>query len=859
MGSKDIKNRVREAKRKAIFAKNIAIGAIILALLLAAGAFGWLGSLQRDDSVAVLRQDLEAPCDALECNSIEADTVRTQIICPEDITHVVDGLLDPDHEVQYLGGTGVKIMVPADLSNLKSKTFSLYSIVNNSTHILEIQEGGASWDKYHEFRYLRIEPSLGSGVKFMVIDDMEITVISSSGALRCLTPSPETCVPLDLVPYTYGVVAPPGGPTPGAFRWPDANLTQVYTRLPPGPGGKKKRSITPQLPIFPYVFGAGEFPPPSSVQFESGTAALNALAGTTIYNTTVFFEPGEYEENLIISGMQSITNRAGTLFEEGPRDSVGHGLRIVGDPRLLAGATYYDCITTFSANFFEILTNDGGTEPLFGTNVNSIVAVSADTFRIDNCGSDKSMCETDDAVKVSVSGYGAGDKVVIYSIGDGERFEVPIVSVSPNNDVQVDLSSVSITDLLDVFPLSPTPDQCGSSVTFMPNRIIKGEALPSDGTSVNPIGALTVNSDVQLIGFWIQGVNDFGEGAYVTSYITANLIIRNCVFDSLLLGEAFGLSPSLAANIIVDGGAIITDTFAQEFGKNLTISPSPGSSSSNEAETLPLTFMGGFQGSSDSFAGLIGVDAQSHIAVNSLHFVAGLDVDIISQGGKISVVDQIVTNADIDSPLDITLSSLVYIRKMVAFKGRVPGASAGSRITIQSFENYDIGGSLLSNSESGGVVHVGDLEWQGSFTVDLINSFQTFPEATVLIDTIEGDVNIICIGAHGSGTMTIGRSKCTGVIDPPSSFMDLRFDRFSLDGAPAGLTFPCNTGEDYQWESKTFHIYNADTTARSITFSGCPFTTPYGATADIAGAVGDGFSFTFVGGQFIELNNVNVT
>lgn len=559
-------------------------------------------------------------------------TVNVEAICPAEAVHTTDGELLSTHESQHLENTNtaLRITLPADLSDYVRKLFKVYrSGVEGPTHILEIAAGGASWDREIDaYRFLRILPGPGAGVTFYVLDESTIAVVGSSGVTKCRdATSGQTCLPLDGVAYTFAKVYPDDEPPAGSFRWPDANGDATTTQSKRG-----DPVVVPQIAVFPTPRTGVSYPPAGAIEFDSATSALNALAGTVVQNTTIYFEPGTYHENLLIDGFMSGADFSGSSALPNPRSIQPRGLILVGDPRILMGSTWVDCATNYLNQFSEV-----SEMKIFGVNPNSIIPISSTTVEVLRCPVDsqshlvnKLSCTSTSGPNFEVGGVVEGDVVMIYDRPNGEYHKVTIVSAA-SNTVTFNLTGSGLTDISTVFPTTITQtSQCGSSFTLMPNRIIEGVGNYDEDDSASgklihsPISILAINEPVTMMGFWIKRPTTGNRTLYSMTVAARANIMSTVIDNSSPLSNTWPrVFPFTFGHIHVDVGGYLTNQIMSiDFVSTNTTSIGQGTLI---RRYQPLTMLGGEQSGFRMELSMSGGDARLHaLTIVSAH--SGIEI-----------------------------------------------------------------------------------------------------------------------------------------------------------------------------------------------------------------------------------------
>lgn len=776
-------------------------------------------------------------------NSLTTSMLITDSVCPEELVHTANGVLPPTHQVQNLAGTGVTLTLPANLSDYQNKHFHLYSTASNVEHQIVLEEGGASWDKFNTYRFLRILSPIGSGVSFHVISENKLSLTGSNGALKCTGEEDTTCVPAENGAFTYAVVTPPGGVPEGAFTWPAPNGD-------PQTQPAAARNVPPaHQPYYPSPTLGGVFPPPDAVQFTSANAAIRALAGQTVYNTTIYFEPGVYPEAVIVDGFSS-SHALGASFVSGGNDvAAPSGLTLIGDPRGFAGATYVDCaIETFSGDDFDINNPGYGNGELFGNDqINSVIG-SGNQISLIACDTvsflglpNKTSCNTGTAVNFLFTGYGPGDKLLITDTSAAESYVLDVVAVSAAA-ISVNLTGSGISDLVSIFPTIPSASQCGSSVTFLPNRVIESPTLANEFNDHTNAAVLGLHVDVGVRGFWVK----YASPSSLTSngavmLVSAAATVKNMVFDGRDINAEpyFGNEPVGIIHVTETGVLSDEITSAAYLETNDT--------ETGARDIYRDVFPNSVVASDDSFS-VTGVYSRGRVSLSQLVVVRS---DMLIFGGEFLIYQTLTLSSASVQVLDIAKLSAENVYQIGSFFGvyRVASVKVTSMYALNT--NHIV--SMHSPTASADV----DVVW--------------------LIDSVSGLVE-----DNGGGTVAIGASvgSVTGTDPLPGRYSPLRLfinqkpvfgtrlysasgsmnteygNHAIINDSPTAITFSCSNAVN----NRVYRIYSETAHAHTLSLSGCATAfAGLGVPATFGAASGNGLTFTVIDGRLIIENNINVT
>jgi hypothetical protein len=246
----------------------------------------------------------------------------------------------------------------------------------------------------------------------------------------------------------------------------------------------KKRSTVDLFPVFPSLIEVpGPFPPANAHEVATIQDAMKLLQGKVITNTTILLRSGTYNENFVVDGFDS---NCGTVGSNDVNDALSvlscRGVTIVGDNRRVAGYTW-----TKGALSFGSVSELGNSDSVFG---DDIVCDTPTSVRITTPGLD-----------LTALGIVAGDKITIYDFDAATFTEKTITSVD--------------ADTFHFAEIGCTIGAEGSSVTFMPNRIIQGQAELANQPAYSPTpdledlakrtsAALSVHKDSIVFGLWVR-------------------------------------------------------------------------------------------------------------------------------------------------------------------------------------------------------------------------------------------------------------------------------------------------------------------------------------------------------------------
>lgn len=862
-GSSDVSSVARYIQIIAIGVL-VAIAAGVIGLGLAGRNYGRLSDIE-ESGLASQTQDLVINTDPGSGSStvitetkITTETLEVDTICPTSIEHMEDGTIPSTHVVQYISANeSLSLGLPADLTAYAGKTFKLYAKSSMDQHVVTIAPGGASWDPFHQLRFLRFMSRQGAGVTFHVIDESQIAIISATGVLRCASLDPTTCVAVDQTAYRSAIVTPEGGITEGAFRWPDVNGDAIVE-------GQSKRNFVAQSPVFPAVNPGATFPSETAVQFSSITEALNALRGTIVEDTKIFVEPGVYQENILIDGMFTASQTSGSALEPNPRRTRDQGLQIIGDSRVFMGLTVSDCFESSQNREFEV-TNSLGSYNLF-QEWNCIIPVSADTFSIATCPSVPASGIVDKAspstarVPFNDIGMQVGDSLLIFET----ETENHVVNVTAVNDFELTIDITPLSgDITTIFPSPMTIDKCGNSITFLPNRKIEGQTLQGDGDSFErdaSIAAVSVLQDAKISGFWIQGTeSNMGQNTtQFTVFVSAGLVLHNSVVDSTKSITTQDSSSRVGFVMVSGSNGHLTNHLTSVdalFRENTTT----GLSEYIE-QGMPVTFTGSTE---EEFTRTLFVSGPSASALLvSPHFlVSGFRAE---DGGHVTITNGMTCVLASNSIRADSGSTIVW-QSTAFFKCLDSGSSClnvddGSSAHGSSMVVY--GGSTTSSVltvNDGGVINIASMDNYGTAN-------------SVALSTTTGQISVGSIGqnlspdflsiegipTYSQGSVQIDGSKIFSVINA----WDPRYGTILFDDSSSlSQTIDCSI--DTPYTNREYAVYATDARAYTLTLTNCgglAFPGGIGTTATFGGAIGDGLTFRIMDDQFIVISVViNVT
>lgn len=778
-------------------------------------------------------------------DGITTGMISAEAFCPIEYLHEVDGPLLATHEVQNLGGTGVTLTLPADLSAYKNKDYHIYSVADHTEHLIEIAEGGASWDKFNTYRFLRVPRPTGSGVSFHVIASDKLTVTGSNGALKCTGMEITTCVPAENGAYTYAVVTPPDGIPEGAFTWPAPNGSpQTHA-----PGA---RNIPPPgQPYYPTATLGGVFPPPDAVHFTSANAAIRALAGQTVYNTTIFFEPGVYPEAVIVDGFSASHSWSASVVSGGNDVATPGGLTLVGDPRAFAGATYVDCVSrVFSGVDYNIDNPGPGFDELYGaSDINAIVAngASISLTRCDNLDDslipNKTLCDASAAVNFLYTGYGPSDKVLVYDHDNSDYHLLDVVDVSATSIV-LNLTDSGISDLANIFAPAPTLDQCGSSITFLPNRVIESPVIENDFNELTSPAVLTLNVDVGLRGFWIKYKDpDTRQQTGAVLLVSASATIKNMVLDGRDIDASSLFGPTEHGVLQVMPSGFLSDGITSPASLNINVTGSDDFYSDLYPNTIVST--------DDQ---LYNVLSYGKISLSQLVNLRG---DLFLLGGETSI-HRVLTLVDGRVIMRAQATAVYELINCFRAAIRVQDVARVSVASEAVFMNIDTVITMISPSAVASIDYmvIGD---GVNEIVDANNG-----AGLVTIDSIDYASPLTGTepypGLYSGMRLFIGKAPIYGTqLHTSSGFINQRFGTHAItNNAVTALSFGCSSIDELN--NRVFRVYSETDNAHTLTLVGCPTAfAGLGVPATFGGSAGDGITFVFVDGRVIIEHSTNMT
>ena len=852
------------------------LGAVVVGLILGSIAFSNTGASGVIENMSIITEMLKSYSVMVGNDTMITDSnvTTTSVITEQVLTgeiqydpciHMVDGEILPDCTIQYLDTMGLSMTLPADLTPYRNKVFHIYSVIDEAEHMIEIAAGGSSWDKYHEFPVLMIESTASSGVSFTVLNNDDISLNSANGALKCRTMNKDTCVPIDREPYTFAVVTPDAGSPEGAFTWPSSTgEAQFHSN-----SKRNNAEAIPQLPIFPAPTTGGTFPPEAAVSFSTISEALSPLTGKVVFNTTIFVNPGIYEENILVDGFYSKISYSGSSVEEQPRLLTSQGLKIVGDPRIFAGATYGDCIE-FSGDVDNIFLVDG--EQIFGESPNAVQPVGLDTVSFIRCDLlsdntiDKSSCDPGTGPKLNETGYAPGDRVKIYDANNDEFHILNIVSITADN-VQFNLTDSSISDIADIFPATDATTTCGSTITFLPNREIRTTGFDlGDRGEIGTTAGVTLNQDVIMYGFYItfDGPEDGIETLVAAS---ATVKARNMVLDPT--GIDLGTETDIRAEAlaIYGQGHVHDDLYMSEILRNGTVPPPIGTSNIRPGP-YPFIIFASTQDAPRSPVIVRG--SSSQLSVAAIHIIGSYDEAKIRLQGGTAIIHRRLVSVGSGTIFEFAEPSIAGVFELIMLRSGLATLSetgfGGSTLRIETL--YAGFSSVLLSQPNGMRIEI-----------DRLDTIQT-PAPSVL------DTNAAATIA--TGYIAVGSPQVLSMVaNSPSKYSGIQYyvknvARYAtpvytsgvtdFDGVaatvslarvtPAKLNFDCTDFGENAFIGKTFLIRAATAQAHTITFSGCGFDFggTIGAVGTFGGAIGDFIWFTvYDSSTIIVHDSLNVT
>jgi len=804
--------------------------------------------------------DTEVSGDGIVTEELNATTIMYQQACLEDLVHTIDAEVPSTHEIQYLDSSnGLSMTLPVDLSGYVNKQFRVYSrSTGDSDHMIEIASGGASWDDYPGYPYLRIKNVDGAGVVFEVIDSTQLAVHSGSLSYRCRDLSQQTCLPIHPVAYTFARVSPVISAPSGSFLWPDSEGNPTFTG--------SKRSVVTQISVYPTSYPGSIFPPPDSVHFSSATGALNALSGTHVQNTTIYFEPGTYTENILIDGFTSGADFSGSGAIPNPRTVQVRGLVLQGDPRVITGATFVDCARNYQENDYS----DGNGNRIFGNRANAIIPLSSTQVKVARCDTDdarvpdkQGICTDENGPQFSQAGVVAGDIAVIYDrVGGNSYYEVKVASAL-DNTITFDLTGSGLSDIQTVFlPNFTDPDLCGNSFGIMPNRIIEGIGVSGDDTDIlpnnAPVSVLAINKPVTMVGFWVKqsgnGASDLSSNTNLTMQtvtVSDRAQLMSTVIDGRLNGVTGGVFDSVDPCAVYGHGHLtnrINDVAWTQ--QNSTLPGAPAI----QDRYLPLTIMG-FEDSGVNDQLVIYGPARAELfGVVIISVTTAIEMEggsLALQSGAVLVGKASGQGIDADETGIVSSEDTITI---IGF-GQAITARSGGLAKLNSLTYFDIDECILS-ATGGGRIIVGSTYYPSTGSMDLF-CVDSFSQGEITIDDMGGtspQVGTILEGA-GQGyshrtyieyaEVRVTNSGVGGDIDPRAALTEITSASAQI------VTIPCSSdsfldrlrAKSYCVRSRTAFAHSIDITSES----GCPGIRFPGGTCTAtftSAAVGDGICFT---------------
>lgn len=676
-------------------------------------------------------------------------------------------------------------------------------------------------------------------------------------AFECLEPP---CLVLDA--FTSAVITPAGGSPSGAFSWP----------TPDGqPQTASKRSVVPVIPVFPTANLGGVFPPPDAIPFESGSAALSQLAGKAVFNTTIFFNPGTYTENLIVDGFSSGSSFSGAANGTHPRSIHPQGLVLVGDPRVIVGMTWFDCARNQDGSAYRLANGDA-----IAPFTNSIIGLSTDTVRLDTCDAplsgvppDKTSCSST-GPDFDAAGIVPGDVAVVFDRVSAEFYELPISGVS-GSDLTFDLSNSALSNITDVFSAAPaTPQQCGASLTIMPNRIIQGVGASNpgnqfpDGPPDSPVAVVALNRPVTMYGFWIKQPGNGLDTSLNDNFTSSTLAVQTqarvggVVVDGR--GTAVTNSLSRESPLFINGDGFLTDRVnSASFLSNDTVDLT-GFEDISGGSYLPVTVLGS---SDDDFSTLVRAAPHSRLEMLNLALVAS-DCGLSCDSARVSI------GALYGSALE---SSSRFVLNIGTCDLRTFDVNAfGFSTVVSALNKARVSTSTIFAFDCGIVVDAREAACVSASTMVFMDTEQRMHLDDMASLSLGGTTATSPTVSEGTLTQGYGAVyTSSGNGEQWNAFQYSGNDQFRAayklhEFASTGninIFIPCSALISYRY--KEFHVYDAvgeSGSTHRISLSGpCPGVDfgALGTTVDFDGSIGSGISFVIMNGYTLVLNAVGVS
>lgn len=347
----------------------------------------------------------------------------------------------------------------------------------------------------------------------------------------------------------------------------------------------KKMSQT--IPIAPSRFETVPLPPPGAIYVSTIAQAMAILHGKTITNTTIFLRAQNYPENVVLDGFKS--NCDGS-YSSSPENNQGpsecRGLNFVGDARLIAGYTYmHGTVSNMDNNIGTLFGSDGGTVNLTCLTSSSInVTQPPDPF-----------WSTFDVVPdFNLLLLVPGDKIVLFDAATRLPSEKTVTSVSGNT-------------------ISFTPAGCalngkGSSLTFLPNRQIIGQAptlitpeepTPDEVFATVP-AVLNVQEQANLVGIHVTfpDGDPYGKNIAIVCRFAESVHLDGVVCDARKDTSPFVEPYPTAVSFFGGsdlgyGGPNFNQEVQNEIGFNATLTNPFGPDAAAKNSKQTMTVLGG--------------------------------------------------------------------------------------------------------------------------------------------------------------------------------------------------------------------------------------------------------------------------
>lgn len=595
----------------------------------------------------------------------------------------------------------------------------------------------------------------------------------------------------------------------------------------------------PVVPILPGLIPGGTFPYPGSIQADSFSSAMKMLQGTTVYNTTIFVHPGTYNENFVIDGFSASCSYSGSSAAESSSRETCQTLYVFGDTRSVAGQSYVKGAFFNGNPQSPLLGSDNGEVDVVCSGANTITVTTTPLPDFSVFGDNPDFSEL---------GLVAGDVITLYN-HDTETFsERNIVSVSANT---VTFDGIGC-------PIGGK----GSSVTFMPNRIIQsqGHVLTGDAlidTVQVPMAGLTAAQGAVVIGFWIKAPPS-------TEHIYSNVVLQH--------------PTTYVTNIVVDSSqGVDTADISMWYWTPSSHSVIPGTENFNEVffQRSPVyTLLGGS----------LLVEGRASAYPADLVIIGG------GGGGQIEAPLTMLYGADNLQPANTVVVARsgetygIFMQDKPSFYSQslmvIGGDEANLFASEQSLFRDQFGLTKLCNSTVGvlatgkSMIHMGDfLDAYGAFE-DLGVAISVNESASVLVPNRPAvQTNIGEFFQHADSAYL-----AEGYFDSNSETYKIVERRPSMIHGDAGplqpdyrtqvlvgtealpMTLPGPPFADIDlYLNKNYDIYSTTAFTHNITLSGGATWDGSNTVATYGGAIGDGFSFKVVSSTVIVVtSNTNV-